>query len=207
MGYIEAIDRPHEVLIEGSIVYPGYVEVVGRPHEVSIEGTLSFPLKVIDRPHEASIYGYIVVDSTSLPTDQTFIQNAIIGFGDMTTSLKDWTYADGSQNIDGTWVDGTFQYRWFDPEWIFYSIYYRSYDNTSDYSLVGYKYREPVRSNVGEYYSSMVVPDQPGHYENRWTYRRDNSSYSHEIVQPFVSMSQGINYMPDYPDTSGGDST
>lgn len=188
-GYVRAIDRPHEVLIEGSIGYPSVIACY-------------------DSFYISSITGYIVSDSSALPTDQTFLQDQIIGYGDMTLSLKDYTYADGSQNPDGTWIDGTFQYRWFDPEWIFYSIYYQSYDNTSDYSLIGYKYREPVRSDVGEYYASMVIPETVGHYENRWAYLRDNSgSYAKEIVQPFVSMSRGIDYMSDFPDTSGGDAT
>lgn len=177
-GYIEVLDRPHEVHIEGSIVYPGYIEA-------------------IDRSHDVSISGYIVSDSTTLSTDQTFTQGAIISSGDMTLSLKDWTYTDGSQNPDGTWVDGTFQFRWFDPEWVFYSIYY--YQN-SDWSLVGYKYRDPVRSNVGEYYSSMVIPEETGLYENRWTYQRDSSSYAHEIIQPFTSYTRGIDSMP--PDST-----
>lgn len=189
--------------------YDGYIEVIDRPHEVHIEGSIGYPsiIECYDRSTACSITGYVVSDSSTLPTDQTFFQGEIIGYGDMTLSLKDWSYADSTQNMDGTWVDGTFQYRWFDPEWIFYSIYYRDYD-TSDYSLIGYRYRDPVRSNVGEYYASMVIPEQIGHYENRWTYLRDNSgSYAKEIVQPFVSMSRGIDYMPDYPDTSGGDAT
>lgn len=178
-SYLRVIDGTHEVHIEGSIGYSGTIEAIGYPSQFSLTG-------------------YIISDTSSLATDQTFTQGAIIGYSDMTLSLKDWTYADGSQNPDGTWVDGTFQYRWFDPEWIFYSIYYMSYD-TSDWSLIGYKYRDPIRSGVGEYYVSMVVPDEPGHYENRWTYLRDNSgSYAKEIVQPFVSVSKGLDSMPDY---------
>lgn len=155
-------------------------------------------LEAYDSIHYFPLTGYVVDDSTRFPQDSTFFQSAIIGHGDMTFNLVDWTYAHGHLNIDGTWVDGTFQHQWYDPQWIFYSTWYQDYD-TSDWSLLGYKFREPVHLSTGQYYASMVVPEIVGHYENRWTYLRDSSSYAKEVVQPFVSMSRGLDYMPDYP--------
>jgi len=180
IGTLSAFDTTHTSQFEGAIGYTGTLEAVDPSH--------CFPLE-----------GYIVDDSTRLPQDSTYFQNAIVDRGDMTFNLVDWTYAHGHQNIDGTFVDGTYQHRWFDPSWIFFSTWYQSYD-TSEWSLVGYKFREPIHKSTGQYYASMVVPEIVGHYENRWTYLRDSSSYAKEVVQPFVSLSRGIDYMADYPD-------
>ena len=178
-GSISLIDSTHTSQFFGYLGYGGYVEFY-------------------DSTHFTPMTGYVVDDSTRLPSDSTYFQGAILSRQDMTLSLKDWTYSGGHLNIDGTWVDGTFKHRWFDPLWLFYSIWSQDYD-TSAWSLTGYRYREPVNPSVGEYYASMVVPQETGHYEARWTYLRDNSSYAKEIVQPFVSMSRGIDYMPNYP--------
>ncbi len=187
----------------------GTLSAVDTTHHSEFFGAigLSGVLEANDSIHYFPVEGYIVDDSTRLPQDSTFFQGAILGQGDMTFNTVDWTYAHGRLNVDGTWVDGTFRHQWYDPHWIFFSTWYQNYDDTSEWSLVGYKFREPVRENVGKYYASMVVPETVGHYENRWTYQRDSSSYAKEVVQPFVSMSRGIDYMPDYPDTTTLDST
>ena len=149
--------------------------------------------------------GFVISDTTVLSTDSTFFQNAILGPGDMPLNLSDWTYFGGLQS-DGTWTGGTWMNRWYDPKWLWYSIWYDQYDYDSSghliglgpASLVGTKYRIPTRKNVGNYYASMVVPSIVGHYETRWVYERDNSSYAHEIIAPFTSLSSGIDAMPDY---------
>jgi len=153
--------------------------------------------------------GLVINDSTTLGTDATYFQNAILGEGDQTMVFADWTYAGGNLNIDGTWVDGTWGYQWYDPVQRYYSIYFQDYDTSaSDSTLVGYKFREPVRENVGQYYSSMVTPDTPGHYLNTWTSLKDSTAYAKRISQPFTNMSRGIDAMQDYPGSDGtGDST
>lgn len=172
-GTLNLVDKIHVSSFNGFIEYVGYIECS-------------------DTTHQAPMTGYVVSDSSRLPSDQTYFQDTIIGRGDMTLSLKDWTYAHGHLNIDGTYVDGTFGYIWRDPVWIYHSLWCKNKD-TSEWSLEGYKYREPVRQNVGEYYISTVIPSVPGQYENRWLYLKDNSgSYAKEVVQPLTSLTKGI---------------
>lgn len=178
-GYISFIDTTHVSSFLGTITYGGYAEF-------------------LDTTSQYFSSGLIISDTTRVPRDTTFTQDQILSWSDMTMTFSDWTYANGHLNIDGTWVDGTFGFKLFDPTNLYYSIYYKDYD-TSDFSLVGYKFREPVKINVGQYYASMIVPNTVGHYENRWTYLRDNSSYAHRIIQPFTSMSKGLDAMRDYP--------
>lgn len=180
-GYASFIDTTHISLFEGYIGYSGYAQF-------------------LDTTHLSLMTGLSIIDSSHILGDTTYYQNQILGPSDMTLTLADWTYAHGHPNIDGTWVDGTFDFRNFDATQIYYSVYYQNYD-TSDFSLVGYKFREPARTNVGQYYASMVTPDTAGHYENRWTYLKDESSYAHRKIQSFVGMSKGLDYMPDYPGT------
>lgn len=144
------------------------------------------------------ISGYIVADSRTLDEDSTYFQGAILGPGDITLRLTDWTYFGGHQQSDTTWVDGIWMERRYDPQWVYYSIWHKNYDTTK-FTLVGYKYRGPTRKDVGNYYASMVVPNQPGHYEARWVYEKDSSSYAHETVEPFVGLSRGLDAMKDYP--------
>ena len=183
-------------------VYNGQLSLIDSTHigqffgSISLSGTLS----LIDTTHINSMTGYVVDDTTRIPGDSTYFQNSILSSTDMTFVLADWTYAHGVPNIDGTLVGGNLGYRWFDPDWIHYSIYYQDYD-TSDFNLVGYRYRAPVRQNVGSYYASMVV-GQPGHYENRWVYQRETLGYAKEKVQSFTSMSRGLDAMRDYPTDS-----
>ena len=59
-------------------------------------------------------------------------------------------------------------------------------------SLSGYRYREPVNYNVGRYYASMEAPTNPGKYEIRWRYQKDESSYAQEIKQEFTVKSYGL---------------
>lgn len=198
-GTLSCLDTSHVSQFQGVFGIKGSLFVYDTTHVSQFQGYTNYsPLFVKDSIHYFPITGYVVDNSTRLPSDSTFSQGAIIGLGDMTFNTVDWTYAHGHQNIDGTWVDGTFQHLWYDPQWIFYSTWSQDYD-TSDWSLVGYKFREPVHKSVGQYYASMVVSETPGHYENRWTYLRDSSSYAKEVVQPFVSMSRGLDSMSDYP--------
>jgi len=173
---------------------------------ITQSGTSGFIFDVT-APDDSPISGLVISDSTLLAGDQTFFQNQILGPNDLTLTLQDWTYFGGYQFDATTFVDGTWMFRWFDPVRLSFSIWYKSYD-TSQFSLVGYKYRNPVHQNVGQYYSAMVVPRLVGHYQERWLYLRDNSgSYAHEIVKAFTSVSRGIDTMKDYPYSHGAGQT
>jgi len=104
---------------------------------------------------------------------------------------------DGSTS-DGTRVDGTYLERRFDPVYISFSIWYLVPPDASVSRLVGYGYREPVRESVGYYYTSMEMPQQPGKYELRWLYRKDQSSFDDQVVQSFNIASDGLVAFPDY---------
>lgn len=109
--------------------------------------------------------------------------------GELGIIFHDKTYMGGTW--DGTVLrDCTMIYRYFDPTWLNYSVWY--VQDASNPALIDYRYREPIRRNVGNYYASMVVPSPSGHYEARWRYEKDNSSYAHEVVQPFLSRTAGV---------------
>jgi hypothetical protein len=153
----------------------------------------------VTAPDINPIAGLVISDSTLLGGDATFFPNQILGPGDLTLTLRDWTYFGGIPYDATTFIDGTWMFRWYDPVYLSYSIWYQSYD-TSQFSLIGYKYRNPVHLNVGSYYSAMVVPKLVGHYQERWLYLRDNSgSYAHELRTAFTAVSSGLDAMPDYP--------
>jgi len=184
-GYIHAIDRTHTVRFIGGPTDPGYAWL-------------------IDSVHQSLFTGYVLSDSTTLPTDGTFSQEQILTRGDLTLTLADWTYAGGRQFDATTYVDGTWGYRYYNPLWINYSIWYQAYDGTrydssASFAVVGSRTRSPVNyPTVGSYYAPMVVPSPPGHYEIRWRYQKDSSSYAKEIDVPFVSLSRGVDSMPDF---------
>jgi hypothetical protein len=96
----------------------------------------------------------------------------------------------GYLDTDGTYKGGSLVYRSYDPIWLTYSLWY--VQDASNNQLIGNRYREPVRRNVGDYYISMVVPRETGHYEIRWKYKKDNHSYVREIVEGFLCTSLGI---------------
>jgi hypothetical protein len=145
-----------------------------------------------------NVPGFVIADSTiSGTTDNTYFQGAVLGSNDLTLTLSNWVYVGGTVS-DMTWSGGTWMTRWYDPLWVYYSIWHENYD-TLAFSIIGYKFRDPTRQNVGQYYASMVVPDPDGHYQIRWVYEKDSTSYAHEIVTPFVGLSRGIDAMPDYP--------
>jgi hypothetical protein len=183
-------------------IYNGKLSLVDSTHVSLFFGqiTINSTLQLVDTTHIAPMIGYVLDDSTYLPNDNTYMQGSELGTTDMTLTLRDWTYAHGVPNIDGTLVDGTLGFLWYDPAWIHYSIYYQNYD-TSVFNLVGYRYRDPVRHNVGQYSANMIV-GQSGHYENRWVYQRETLGYAKEKRQKFTSMSAGLDAMRDYPTDS-----
>lgn len=128
----------------------------------------------------------------TIPGDTTFLQGQILGNEDLILELKKWSYFGGTQLPDSTWIDGTWMFRWFSPSYLSYSIY-----DTSDSSVIGFPYRDPVQTNIGNYYASMVVPETPGHYGIRWVYVKDQTGSI--ILESFTSVSRGIDAMKDYP--------
>lgn len=154
-------------------------------------------------PTDPNYITSIIYDSTWIAGDQTYLQQQLLGPGDLPLVLQEWGYFGGYQIDATTWGDVQWMSRWYDPTYIKYSIWYLNYD-TSQYSLIGYQQRDPVRENVGNYYAPLQVPDTPGHYQIRWLYLKDNSSYGSEIFQSFTSMSRGLDSMGDYPYAAGG---
>jgi hypothetical protein len=135
-----------------------------------------------------------IIDSVLMPGDTTYFQNQVIGKGGIPLVLRDWTYFGGHAQDATTFVDGTWMYRWYDPEYLKYSVWYRDY-NSSQYTQVGYKLRDPIEQHVGSFYAPMVVPKMPGHYQVRWVYYKANDTYAHEVINSFTSMSRGIDPM------------
>ena len=184
----------------------GYAVLSDNSRVTQNQGITGFGYDVESTGAE-TLPGFIISDTIVLDTDRAFFQNTILGPGDMPLRLADWTYFGGHQQPDMTWVGGTWMTRWYDPKWLWYSVWYDQYNYDSSGNLIGLgpsllvgtKYRTPTRKNVGNYYASMVIPGPVGHYEARWVYEKDNSSYAHEIIAPFVSLSSGIDAMPDYP--------
>jgi len=152
-------------------------------------------------PPDYNYISSIIFDSTTVAGDQTFLQQQIVGSGDLTLLLQKWNYFGGYQVDATTYAGGHWGPRWFDPDYIKYSIWYLDYDS-SQYSLVGYKYRDPIEQDVGNFYAPMVIPPTPGHYQIRWLYF-NNDTIGKEVVKSFTSVSRGIDGMRDYPYPSG----
>jgi len=201
------------------MINTGSMSVVDHSHTAHFIGTLTqtATLLLIDSTTQAPMGGYAVIDSTRLLPDSTYLQGTVFGKGDPVgfvdgfnlpipstpaydpTSfwanpdpplyLTDTTYVGGTCH-DGTYTDGTYMHRWFDPKWVNFSLWYTQ--DSSNNHLIGNRYREPVRRDVGNYYTSMVVPRQTGHYEIRWRYLKESGGYAHEVVQGFLCKSAGI---------------
>jgi len=197
----------------------GSLHLVDSPHVSSFFGAGAYggDLACYDSTHVSQITGYVVIDSTRYPPYGPYIQGSILrqedpalgpfvqvpssdtttwdptsqwAGGDPPLVLMDHTYAWGTLGMDGTYRDGTWMDRWYDPVWINYSLWYT--EDASNPSLIGYRYRDPVKVNVGNYYVAMEVPRPTGWYEIRWRYQKTATSYAHEVVMPFRCMSAGI---------------
>jgi hypothetical protein len=228
----------------------GTFNLVDQTHVSFFNGTFviegSFPC-ADSTQHVSYASGYVVLDSTTVPSVGSFVQGTVFGRGytptwvnlpkpgtrDGTAAPADptaqWGAADppiqftdstwvGGTWVDGTYVDGTRLSRWYDPLWVNYSMWYTQ--NPAYPVLIGYRYNEPVRVNVGDYYVSAVVPRPTGKYEIRWRYQKTyehggfggegfgeggfgglgptKDSYAHEVVMPFTCISAGID-----PDATG----
>lgn len=167
--------------------YYGYIHCIDTTHVCQILGHTCYigSVSCLDTTHTCSITGYVISDSTRYPDASSVVQKAILDQNNFSLTLVDWTYSGGRQQDATTWVDGTFMHRWFDPYQVFYSIWSQ---DSSVYD--GYRYREPVRKNVGSYYASMTAPEIPGNYEMRWTYLKTIDSYAKVRIQNFITTRQ-----------------
>lgn len=181
--------------------YIGSISLSDSSRHATHSGNAGFSFSMA--PPDHNYITSIIYDSTTVAGDQTFLQQQILGPGDLSLILQEWGYFGGYQIDATTWGDVRWMSRWYDPTYIKYSIWYLNYD-TSQYSLVGYQHRDPIQENVGSYYAPLQVPNTPGHYQIRWLYLKDNSSYGSEIFQSFTSLSRGIDSMGDYPYAAGG---
>jgi hypothetical protein len=145
-----------------------------------------------DSVYACSSIGWIISDSVTYSSAGSFTQGTFLSTSDMTMNLTDWTYTGGYW--DSTVLrDCTRINRWFDATWINYSTW-RTID-ASNKVLIGYRYREPVHPNVGNYYAPMEVPG-PGQYDLVWRYQKDSSAYVREKKVPFTSLSDGVTATP-----------
>jgi hypothetical protein len=98
--------------------------------------------------------------ATPSPLSMTFLDRRFQG----------WTL------VDGTYVDGTYtEPRFYDPTWVSYGLYKNSSDGSS-WSLQGYRFREPRHENVGQFYATLILPNDTGKYRLEWLYQKDQSS-------------------------------
>lgn len=154
-------------------------------------------ISVLDKAHDSYISGVIIEDTIRQSRDSTFLQGSLLTPSDLPLTLMDSTYTGGFWNGDGTLIDSTYRVRTFDPYWINYSIWFLIPPDATSAELQGYRLRTAANNDVGEYYANMYAPD-PGHYEIRWRYQKDQSSLGHEIIEPFSVSTEGIDPQPDY---------
>ena len=170
-GIILSIDSPHSSHFRGSITNTG-------------------SLQNFDSTDISALACSIIFDSIRLYPDQTVQMGGTVDSQYFSLLLRDRTYTGGHWTFDGTYADGTLVNRYFDP----FSISYSIWASPNNGQPIEYRYREPVRVNVGNYYATFEVPDSSGTYQLKWLYRKDSSSYSHEIVQNFVADQFGYPY-------------
>ena len=183
-------------------VITGTIQAVDTHQALLINDSLrTGALTGIDNTHSAILEGLVLQDSSRLATAPEFVQGDLLGPNDLSLTLLDSTFIDGSYSGDGTYFDSTYSVRWFTPVSLNYSIWYMSPPDRSDSTLIGTRTRTAIESNVGQFYANMVAPD-PGDYEIRWRYLKDADSFGHEIVEPFSVTTLGISPQPDYTGAS-----
>jgi hypothetical protein len=207
-GILNAHDSPHQSSFSGEHVFGGnFVCVDSTAHSsqfsgyIVLDSTTQMPSQSFMQGQALGWYGTdgltgvtLTVEGLKPSNDPTAMwagggDPPIDHSGQIGLILRDKVYQGGTW--DGTVLrDCTLVYRYFDPLWINYSVWY--VQDASNPTLIGYRYRDPVRFNVGNYYAPMVVPSPPGKYEVRWRWQKDSCSYAHEVVQPFLSRSNGV---------------
>jgi len=189
-GSIQAVDVPHKVYAKaGGAKITGEVEALDYEHLFFITGgdIRIGEITAVDKTDVLNFSAIVIDSSKEISGDSTFIKNDLIGSNDLTLNLRETVYN------DGTYL-GT---RPFDPNWVNYSIWFLNTPDESSAILQDNPWRYATQQSVGNYYANMNAPD-PGRYEIRWKYQKDQSSYAKEIVEPFVVISDGLAPEPDY---------
>lgn len=197
-GTFSLIDVPHQLneFSSDTIFVSGTFSLIDDPHIFS--GFLSSDLRtgtfsLIDSTHVIDFEQGDVIDSLKqVPGDATLIQDKVLNSTDLTLSLWDRIYSDGSL-IDGTYVGSEYIPRQFNPVFLDYSIWKHSSDGTTP---VDYRHRTAANPRVGEFYANMYAPDDPGNYEIRWRYQKTLESYTKEVRETFLVQSWGIDAQP-----------
>jgi len=198
-GTFWAVDGPSEAQLPGSLETRGSFLSLDWPHQALFTGasTEFGVLTGIDQLHQASLDGVLVGDSTRVPGDASFVQGQLLASSDMTLCLKEGSYF-GWNNVDGTFEDGTYTVRSFNPLWVNYSVWYLTPSSGDPKQMQEYGLRPALNPQVGSFYANMYAPDQPGKYELRWRWQKVDGTYAHEIIAPFTTVSQGIRAQPSY---------
>jgi hypothetical protein len=160
--------------------------------------------------------GFVINQTISLPDSSTFAQGQELNqdsglflsldspkFIPVPNSYTYFDPSDGSTvtvNLDGYYKDS----KPFDPIWINYGIFYTA-DN-SNWTLDGYRFRDPMNPQVGTYYANMIAPqrmDTTGAHKIQWLYQKDASSYAVAVDQRFFVNSWGNGPPPPYTGPAG----
>jgi len=152
-------------------------------------------VSLLDRYNTFNGQGVIIADTITLPADTSVMQGTLIE--SFRYSFYDRTYLGGHLNIDGTYIDGTYLTRSYDPLWVNYSVWYQTPPTGVPEELVGYPTRVAQNLAVGQYTANMIA-GVPGNYEIRWRYQKDQSSLAREVDIPFTVTTWGIDAQPSY---------
>lgn len=180
------------------MVITGTITAVDAPHTaLLLSDVRSGSLTATDSMHMATLQGVVIGDSTIYPSAGTFVQGQQMMSNDISLTLIDSTYIDGSWGGDGTVYDSTYQERLYNPLWLNYSVWFQEPLDKSSETLVGPRNRVALNPSVGQFYVNMYAPE-PGDYEIRWRYQKDSDNLAQEIVEPFSVSSSGTTAEPDY---------
>jgi hypothetical protein len=142
-------------------------------------------ISCLDSADQFLSYGFAIRNTFWTSIDTTYIQNmelAIPSSLSMTfveRKFQGWTL------VDGTYVDGTYTEPYFyNPSAISYGLYKNSPDG-STWNLIGYRFRNPINSDIGHYYATMILPNEIGRYKLEWLYQRNSTSDFTAVNQIF----------------------
>jgi hypothetical protein len=145
----------------------------------------SATISCLDTTDIFGAYGFSITKTLWTSIDTTFVQGMELNVpSPLSLTLLDRRFQ-GWTSVDGTYVDGTYtEPRYYDPLWISYGLYKNSSDGSS-WALQGYRYREPIHTDVGQFSATMALPNDPGLYRFEWLYKKDQSSDVTAINQIF----------------------
>jgi hypothetical protein len=136
-------------------------------------------ISCIDGTDQFKSFGFSISKSTWNYTDAVFVQGQELSHpSPLSLCLQDYR----RRIIDGTSYLSGSEPSMYDPVWIKYEVYRNSNDGTS-WDLKGFRFREPMHPNVGEYYANMVFPEETGTYRLTWLYKRHIDSDTTAVNQ------------------------